>query len=43
MMKLLIEQITDLLKQANALAETLDNFERDIRTARSRLSPILHD
>ena len=27
MMKHLIEQITDLLKQANALAETLDNFE----------------
>jgi hypothetical protein len=27
MMKHLIDQITDLLKQANALAETLDNFE----------------
>lgn len=27
MMKHLIEQITDLLKQANALAETLDNYE----------------
>lgn len=26
-MKYLIDQITDLLRQANALAETLDNFK----------------
>lgn len=36
MMKHLIEQITDLFKQANALAETLDNFEQS--TAEVRVS-----
>lgn len=36
MMKHLIEQITDLLKQANTLAETLDNFE--LSTAELKVS-----
>ncbi|WP_298453654.1 hypothetical protein [uncultured Marinobacter sp.] len=36
MTKHLIDQITDLLKQANALAETLDNFE--LSTAEVRVS-----